>query len=118
MKKVILTLIALVTMTFGFVACGGNGGNSGDDAKQQAGLVGNWYYNDNTFYTFNEDGTGSYTAFGSLFGNFTYSEADGQLTLVYEGMDPSVFNYTLEGNVLTILAGESNYGGDTPYTRK
>lgn len=130
MKKVLFSLIAVATMAFAFVSCGGNNGKEAQqeetvaseevvvETAQQNGLVGNWYYEDDSFYTFNEDGTGSYTYTGELFGNFTYSEADGKLTLNYEGSDPTVFNYTLEGDVLTILAGESNYGADTQYRRR
>lgn len=110
-------MIAVVIMSFAFVSCGNNGGSKGGDAAK--GIVGNWYYNDNTFYTFNEDGTGSYTAFGNLFGNFTYTEGNGKLTLTYEGATvPTVFNYKLEGKTLTILSGEGNLGSDTEYKRK
>ena len=116
MKKAIFSMIAVVMMAFAFVSCGNSGNNGGDKAK---GIVGSWYYNDNTFYTFNEDGTGSYTAFGNLFGNFTYTESDGKLNLTYEGSTvPTVLNYKVEGKTLTILAGESNIGSDTEYKRK
>ena len=116
MKKVIYSFIAVVVMALTFVSCGNSGSNGGN--KEQ-GIVGSWYYNDNTFYTFNADGTGSYTAFGNLFGNFTYKESDGKLTLTYEGFTtPTDYNYKLEGNTLTILAGEGNLGGDTEYKRK
>ena len=116
MKKVVLSAIAVVIMALTFVSCGNGGSKGGDSAK---GIVGSWYYNDNTFYTFNEDGTGSYTAYGNLFGNFTYTEGDGKLTLNYEGStDPTIFNYKLDGKTLTILAGESNWGGDTDYKKK
>lgn len=116
MKKVIISTIAVVMMAMAFVSCGNSGSNGGGKEK---GIVGEWYYNDNTFYSFNEDGTGSYTAFGNLFGNFTYSEGDGKLILTYENStDPTTFNYKLEGNTLTILAGEDNWGGDTEYKRK
>lgn len=119
MKKVIFSMIAVVVMTLSFVSCGNSGNNGGDKGGKEQGIVGSWYYNDNTYYTFNADGTGSYTAFGSLFGNFTYKESDGQLVLNYENStEPTVFNYKLEGKTLTILAGESNFGGDTAYKRK
>ena len=121
MKKVIISMIAVVVMALTFVSCGNsgnNGGNNGND-KQQQGLVGNWYYNDNTDYTFNEDGTGSNTAYGVLVGNFTYSESNGKLTLNYEGFtDPTVFNIKVEGKTLTILSGEGNIGSEVEYTRK
>ena len=70
MKKVIFSMIAVVIMAFAFVSCGnnGNGGNKGD-AKEQ-GLVGNWYYNDNTYYTFR-----------SLHGLWSFGR---QLHLLYE----------------------------------
>ena len=120
MKKVIFSMIAMVIMALTFVSCGNsgnNGDNKGNDKEQ--GIVGNWYYNDNTFYTFNADGTGSYTAFGNLFGTFTYTESDGTLTLNYEGSTiPTEFNYKVDGKTLTILAGEGNIGGDTEYKRK
>ena len=121
MKKVIISMIAVVVMALSFVSCGNSGNNGGDNGtnKEQKGLVGNWYYNDNTFYTFNADGTGSYTVYGTLFGNFKYAEGDGKLTLNYEDMtDPTVFNYKVEGKTLTILSGEGNIGSDTEYTRK
>ena len=116
MKKVILSAIAVVIMALTFVSCGNSGNNGGG---KEEGIVGSWYYNDNTFYTFNADGTGSYTAYGNLFGNFTYTEADGKLTLNYDGStNPTVFNIKLDGKTLTILAGESNWGGDTDYKKK
>ena len=116
MKKVIFSMIAVVIMALAFVSCG-NSGNNG--ANKEKGIVGSWYYNDNTFYTFNADGTGSYTAFGNLFGNFTYTESEGKLTLNYEDTTiPTVFNYKMDGKTLTILAGEGNIGRDTEYTRK
>ena len=120
MKKVIFSMIAVVVMALAFVSCGNsgdNGGNKGSDKAQ--GIVGSWYYNDNTFYTFNEDGTGSYTVYGTLFGNFTYTESNGKLTLNYEGFtDPTVFNIKVEDKTLTILSGEGNIGSDTEYKRK
>ena len=116
MKKIIFSMIAVVVMAFAFVSCD-NGGNKGGDKAQ--GIVGSWYYNDNTFYTFNADGTGSYTAFGNLFGNFTYTESNGKLTLNYENTTvPTELNYKVEGNTLTILSGEGNIGSDTEYKRK
>ena len=117
MKKVIISVIAVVIMALTFVSCG-NSSNGNKGGKEQ-GLVGEWYYNDNTFYTFNADGTGSYTAFGALVGDFTYTEKDGKLTLNYEGFSmPIVFNYKVEGKTLTILSGEGNIGSDTEYKRK
>ena len=108
-------MIAVVVMTLTFVSCANSGGGNG---KAQ-GIVGSWYYDDNTFYTFNEDGTGSYTYSGSSFGNFTYTESDGKLTLNYEGFtEPTVFNYKIDGKTLTILTGEGNLGSSTEYTRK
>ena len=121
MKKVIFSMIAVVVMALSFVSCGNSGNNGGDKGndKQQQGLVGNWYYNDNTYYTFNEDGTGSNTAYGVLVGNFTYSESNGKLTLNYEGFtDPTVFNIKVDGKTLTILSGEGNIGSEVEYTRK
>lgn len=116
MKKVIFSMIAVVIMALTFVSCGNSGNNGGGKEK---GIVGNWYYNDNTYYTFNEDGTGSYTVYGTLWGNFKYTESDGKLTLNYEGFtDPTVFNYKVEDNTLTILSGEGNVGSDTEYKRK
>ena len=120
MKKVIFSMIAVVVMALAFVSCGNSGNDGGNKGGDKAkGIVGSWYYNDNTFYTFNEDGTGSYTVYGTLWGNFNYTESDGKLTLNYEGFtDPTVFNYKVEGETLTILSGEGNIGSDTEYKRK
>ena len=108
MKKVIFSIIAVVVMALSFVSCGNsgsNGGDKGNDKQQQ--------------YTFNEDGTGSNTAYGVLVGNFTYSESNGKLTLNYEGFtDPTVFNIKVDGKTLTILSGEGNIGSEVEYTRK
>ena len=121
-------MTAVVIMALTFASCGNSGNKGGEQGQvqeqeqvqeQAQGIVGNWYYDDNTFYSFKEDGTGSYTYSGSLYGNFTYTENEGKLSLAYEGFDdPMVFNYKLEGKTLTILAGESNLGNDTEYTRK
>lgn len=129
MKKVVFSLIAVAAMALAVVSCNNNKANEEntdttaveavEEAAEAATLAGNWYYSDDTYYTFNEDGTGSYTAGGSEFGKFTYTEADGKLTLAYEGStDPMVLNYTNDGKTLTILEGESNLGSETAYTRK
>ena len=111
--------MTVVIVALAFVSCGnsGNGGDKGGGKDQ--GIVGNWYYSDDTYYTFNADGTGSYTAFGNVFGNFTYEEKDGKLILTYENSTvPTTFNYKLDGKTLTILAGEDNWGSDTQYKKK
>ena len=109
--------MAVVIMALAFVSCGNSGNNGGNDKAK--GIVGNWYYNDDTFYTFNEDGTGSYTVYGNVYGNFTYTEGDGKLILNYESATvPTTFNYKLDGKTLTILAGEDNWGSDTEYKKK
>ena len=106
MRKVIyvfsISLFALLLLT----GCG-----------KDKGLVGVWYYDgmSDTYYTFNEDKTCSYTYMGST-SNCTYEDDETRVTIMYEGKTiANVFEYTIDGNKLTIL---DSYGNENIYRKK
>ena len=78
-------------------------------------LVGSWAYEEdlNFVYTFNANGTGTYTIHGEVL-NLTYQ--DNGTSVDYEmGGVPGSFEYTISGNTLII---KDSAGEDVKYTRQ
>jgi len=119
MKKifvVMLSVICLGTMLFAFTSCSKKEAASNENPNA-APIVGKWEYEDSSdmYYTFNEDGTGSYY-FVSGEMKFTYEDDGKAVTLHYEtATEPSVYKYTIEGNVLSI---EDSFGDYVKYIKK
>ena len=101
-----LLLIFLFVATIALVGCG---------AKKE-GLVGTWVYEGGSYtYVFNEDGTGSYEAFGGKL-EFTYTTEGEKLSILYTGNTaPFETTYTIDGNTLNV---RDSAGKDTIYKRK
>lgn len=121
MKKIILltAAILLCIALCGIVTgCGNQKANETAAATEaeKITLVGQWQYENGGYvYTFNEDGTGNYNAFGTPL-NFTYTDKGTSIELKYEDVDgPSTYEYTIEGNTLTI---KDDFGQDVKYIRK
>lgn len=140
MKKnllVIIAILACMALVIGvFAACGGkrtdkpsetpastqpadNSGeqaaDNGDEAKAGA-IVGSWEYTSGGYvYTFNADGTGSYTA-GETVMEFTYEDDGSTVKILYSSATvPNEFAYTISGNTLSI---EDSFGEKVEYTKK
>ncbi len=79
-------------------------------------IVGKWVYNnDNTYYTFNKDNSGSYTYLGET-KSFIYEDRGNKVLIRYEGnTSTNEFDYTIENNTLTI---KDSFGNDIQYKRK
>ena len=87
------------------------------EAQSASPLVGSWDYAELSgfVYTFNEDGTGKYDAFGEVL-NFTYTVTDSTLEFHYEDTDaPFTTEYTIDGDTLTI---KDSLGEDVKYIKK
>ena len=114
MKKIftsVLLILCMGLMLVSFTAC------SGEKKDAEPTLVGKWVYedSDDMYYTFNEDGTGSYFFIGGEM-KFTYEDDGEAVTLNYEtATEPSVYKYALEGNKLLI---EDSFGETVTYIKK
>lgn len=107
-KKILFGLVALIAMVT-LVGC--------DSSKNDKGLVGSWEYKDSSgyIYKFNDDLTGSYTAFGTEM-KFTYEDKGDKVSILYDGNTmSSEFEYKIENNQLTI---KDSFGSDVIYVRK
>ncbi len=85
-------------------------------SKAADSIVGSWeYVNGGYIYTFNADGTGSYSA-GSTVMNFTYEDDGKAVKILYTGnTTPNEFTYTISGNTLSI---EDSFGDKVEYKKK
>lgn len=107
-KKILFGLVALIAVVT-LVGCGSK--------SEDKGLIGSWEYKDYSgyVYTFNEDKTGSYSAFGTEM-KFTYEDNGKEVTILYDGnTDASTFEYKIDGKELTI---KDSFGSDVVYVKK
>ena len=105
MKKGILSLVLVITLAFVLTGCG------------KKGLVGEWQYESGSgyVYTFNEDKTCSYEAFGTKM-ECTYEDDGEKVSILYKGNTAaSTYEYKIEGDTLTI---KDSFGKDVVYKRK
>ncbi len=112
MFKIMMSVLCLSVMLFSITACSQN-----DQASDVAPIVGKWEYEDSSdmYYTFNEDGTGSYYFVGGEM-KFTYEDDGKALTLHYEtATEPSTYKYTIKDDVLSI---EDSFGDYVTYIKK
>ncbi len=134
MKKNVLKVLALVMsailVVFAFAACGGkteaptekaaaaDSGEKADDAGKasKGAIVGSWEYTDGGYtYTFNKDGTGSYSA-GDTVMEFTYEDSGDKVSILYTGNTvASEYAYTISGDTLSI---EDSFGDKVEYVKK
>ena len=127
MKKILSVLFVLM-MVLSLAACGGKTAPAASGAASSAaasapaastpagadGVVGAWAH-DNYVYTFKADGTGTYDAAGTMM-EFTYEATDKELSITFTGNTaPMVLEYSINGNVLTIV---DSFGSDVNYTKK
>ena len=115
MKKTAISLIALtlclLVAAIGLSSCG--------SADTKSALVGTWESVEapGTSYTFNEDGKGTLNMDDDVTMNFTYTDKDSSVDLLYKGTSSAQgFSYTIEGNKLTMTSDEE--GTVLTYTKK
>ncbi len=141
----IFTILACMVLVIGlFAACGDKAENAAnqveeianevneaiDDAVEEideavdeavneaagGALVGEWVYTGGDYvYTFNDDGTGSYTA-GETVMEFTYVDSGSAVEIQYATATvPNNYEYTIDGDKLLIA---DDFGDTVEYTRK
>ena len=112
MKKIVSILLIVCMLACLLCACGGGETKENEPVS----IVGTWEYSSmDCSYTFNADGTGSYSFYGSEM-KFTYTDDGSKVVLQYEGMtDTNEFAYTIEGKTLHI---EDSFGSIVDYTKK
>ena len=103
--KSLLLIIAIVAFVLLLTGCG----------KKADGIVGSWKYDGADYtYIFNEDGTGSYEAFGNKM-EFTYTTEGNKLSILYSGnTSPFETEYSIDGETLNV---KDSFGSDTLYKR-
>lgn len=107
----ILMILCVAFMLFSFTAC------SDKEKSDAPAIVGKWEYESSSdmYYTFREDGTGSYWFLGSET-KFVYEDDGKALTLQYENIEqPNVFEYKIEGKKLLI---QDSFGEFMTYIKK
>lgn len=112
MKKVILSILLAVVMLVSIFTLAGCGKDSNKSNK--APIIGSWEHS-GYVYTFNEDKTGKYEAFGR-FMEFTYEDDGDQVRILYYGNTvPGTYEYRIDGDKLII---KDSFGDDVIYKRK
>lgn len=110
MKVVAIAAILVVAM-LGLAGCK-------KDKKEAAKdpIVGAWEYEKGGYtYTFNEDGTGSYSYYSTKM-DFTYTTDGNKLSLKYNGSTmPFETEFSIDGDTLNV---KDSLGRDTLYKKK
>lgn len=110
LKSILLILVLLIAV-FALTACG----NKEESNSKKATIVGSWKYDGADYtYTFNEDGTGDYSAAGTKM-EFTYTTEDNKISILYTGNTaPFETEYSIDGDTLNII---DSFGRDTLYKK-
>ena len=113
MKKTLLSVWLALILMFSVLLLSGCWKNE-DSKKQSNTIIGSWEHS-GYIYKFNEDKTGSYTAYGSEM-KFTYEDDGKKVKILYNGNTiPGTYEYRIDGNKLII---NDSLGNDLEYTRK
>ena len=119
MKKLISLLLIAFVLVGILTACGDKEDSSEKAAETVAetvSIIGTWKYELlDAAYTFNADGTGSYSFYGTDL-PFTYTDDGSKVVIHYDNSDgDNVLSYTIEGNVLHIT---DSLGAIVDYTKQ
>lgn len=107
-KKILMAVLCLA-LALTFVAC-----------KTKSELIGAWDYNNNTEYSFEEDGTGALTVIQTNNGKteekayeYTYKISGNQVKIDFEAniIQDCSYTFTVEGDKLTFVGGEGTDKG-------
>jgi uncharacterized lipoprotein YehR (DUF1307 family) len=112
MKKALLSILLAVTLIASMFMLAGCGKD--EEKRNQNPLVGSWEHS-GYIYTFKDDNTGSYTAFGNEM-NFTYDDDGSKVKILYKGNTiPGTYEYRIDGKKLII---KDSFGSDVVYQKK
>ena len=108
MRKIAISILIATLLIVALLALTGCGSKSN-------GIVGKWKYDGADYtYTFNDDGTGDYDAFGTKM-EFTYTIDGDKISILYTGNTaPFETTYSIDGDTLNIV---DSFGGDTLYKK-
>ena len=110
MKKTLLAIGVIAVLALSLFVLTGCG-------AEEKGLIGSWKYTSGSseyIYTFNEDGTGSYSYFGTE-RPFTYEDNETSVTITYDGdTTGGTYEYEIEGNTLKI---KDSFGSTVEYSK-
>lgn len=135
-KKIILLLAALIiiaaSLTFVVINhnkqiesnrqksndMSSNGAIVSDSENKSTSIVGTWLYSDGTRYQFDSDLHGGMYIDDYKY-TFTYSVNDDTVEILYdkEEVHDSVYQFSLEGDILRLIGGEGTAGGEYELTR-
>lgn len=112
MKKTLLSIGLAIILIVSMLLLTGCGKESKKDDKNA--LIGSWEHS-GYVYTFKEDKTGSYKAFGNEM-NFTYEDDGSKVTILYKGNTvPGTYDYRIDGKKLII---KDSFDNDVVYEKK
>lgn len=115
MKKIVTSLAIIVLLISSVLLLTGCGKENKEQDEKKTTIVGSWKYEGADYtYTFNEDGTGNYNAYGTEM-KFTYTTNDNKISILYDGnTSPFETEYSIDGDTLNVL---DSFGKDTLYKR-
>lgn len=112
MRKVLISIVLALILIVSVLLLTGCGKDATKEDKNS--LIGSWEHS-GYVYTFNEDKTGSYKAFGSEM-NFTYEDDGSTVTILYKGNTvPGTYEYKIDGKKLII---KDSFDNDVVYEKK
>ena len=102
----LLTILLALVISFSLAACGKKDQDNKDETKEgiNAELIGTWESQESagTYYTFNEDGTGSLSGDGYSL-SFSFTDKDGVIAITYTGSTTAQNEkYTIKDDILTL----------------
>lgn len=112
MKKILIVTSIAILLIASIFALSGCSKKNKNESKNP--IVGSWEYS-GYIYTFNDDNTGSYTAFGNIM-NFTYEDDGSKVKILYKGNTvPGTYEYKINDKKLII---KDSFGNDIIYEKK
>lgn len=97
MKKSICIILAVLMLAVSLCACGSGSSIEGSWTGSAEGV--------SVTFKFEKDGNGTMSVLGGLASeSFSYTIADGKLTMTTEDEDTDVFDYSIDGDTLTLTA--------------
>ena len=115
MKKIFTSVLIIVLLIGSILLLTGCGKDNKEKEDKKPTIIGSWKYEGADYtYTFNEDGTGDYNAYGTEM-KFTYTTKDNNISILYDGnTSPFETEYSIDGDTLNV---KDSFGKDTLYKK-